>query len=125
MIALSRQTKDKGREAECPVGEEDGVGRTLLHHVSAHIAPTRPSISCTTLVDDWVFLTTDERRALVREVFEEINANTEGIEDFLPRELWKDYMRAVVPAESEKVPTARKTGLEPATPTLARLCSTN
>lgn len=28
----------------------------------------------------------------VGEVFEEIKANTDGIEDFLPRELWKDYM---------------------------------
>ena len=79
----------------------------------------------TTLVDDWEFLEEGERKALVSEIFEEIRANEVGIVDFLPRERWKDYMRAVVPTESEKVPTERKTGLEPATPNLASWCSTN
>lgn len=64
-----------------------------------------------TLVDDWEFLDESDRRALVSEVFEEIRATEAGIEEFLPRERWKDYMRAVVPVEAEKVPTERKTGL--------------
>lgn len=41
-----------------------------------------------TLVDDWEFLEEGDRKALVSEVFEEIRANEDGIEDFLPRERW-------------------------------------
>ena len=73
-----------------------------------------------TLVDDWEYLAAEERKALVGEVFEEITASERGIEDFLPTETWKRYMRAVVPSDADRVPTERKTGLEPATLTLAR-----
>jgi hypothetical protein len=31
----------------------------------------------------------DERSALPADIFEEIRADEDGIEDFLPRELWK------------------------------------
>ena len=65
-----------------------------------------------TLVDDWEFLEESDRGALVSEVFEEIRATEAGIEDFLPRERWKDYIRAVVPVEAENVPTERKTVCE-------------
>jgi hypothetical protein len=40
-------------------------------------------------VDDWEFLTLDERKALVADMFEEIRADQEGTEDILPREMWK------------------------------------
>jgi hypothetical protein len=43
--------------------------------------------------------------------FEEIRADENGIEDFLPREIWKQYMRAVVPDDANQAPTERKTGL--------------
>ncbi len=39
-------------------------------------------------------------------------AGERGIEDFLPAEPWKRYMRAVVPSDAEKVPTERKTGVK-------------
>ena len=100
--------------------EELRVERKTLETSSPRPVFVRQRTMLRTLVDDWAFLTTDERRALVGEVFEEIKANPDGIEDFLPRELWKDYMRAVVPEVPEQVPTERKTGLEPATLTLAR-----
>lgn len=73
-----------------------------------------------TPVDDWDFLTPDERRALVADVSEEIRAGENGIEDFLPREVWKQYMRAVVPADADEVPTERKTGLFRTTSTRRR-----
>ena len=64
-----------------------------------------------TLVDDWEYLAPEERKALVVDIFQEITASEHGIEDFLPTERWKRYMRAVVPSDAEKVPTERKTGL--------------
>jgi hypothetical protein len=39
------------------------------------------------------------------------HASEHGIEDFLPREPWRPYVRSVVPAESGNVLTERKTGL--------------
>ena len=56
-------------------------------------------------------------------MFAEIRADGEGLTELVPHEDWKPYMRAVVPAHGRL--TERKTGLEPATPTLARSCSTN
>ena len=56
-------------------------------------------------------------------MFAEIRADGEGLTELVPDEDWKPYMRAVVPAHCPL--TERKTGLEPATPTLARSCSTN
>jgi hypothetical protein len=64
-----------------------------------------------TLVDDWQFLTMDERRALIADIFEEIGADEEGIEDFLPGELWKPLHACRRAGSVRKVPTERKTGL--------------
>jgi hypothetical protein len=64
-----------------------------------------------TLVDDWDYLSPEERKALIGDIFEEIRADESGIEDFLPREVWKQYMRAVIPEDLKEVPTERKTGL--------------
>jgi len=36
----------------------------------------------------------------------------EGIDDFLPQEARKQFMRAVVPSESGTVPSGRKTGVK-------------
>jgi hypothetical protein len=58
------------------------------------------------------YLTLDERKALIGDIFEEIRADENGIEDFLPREVWKQYMRAVAPGDANQVPTERKTGLD-------------
>jgi hypothetical protein len=72
-----------------------------------------------TLVDDWEHMDTAERRRIIEDVFAEVHANAEGLTDFLPRDEWRPYMRAVVTPE-RRVTTERKTGLEPATLTLAR-----
>jgi hypothetical protein len=53
--------------------------------------------------------------------FEEIRADENGIEDFLPREIWKQYMRAVVPDDANQVPAERKTGVKHAEVITARL----
>ena len=71
------------------------------------------------LVDEWAELSVDERRRLVELVFAEIRADGEGIAELVPHEEWRPYMRAVVPAH-DRVVAERKTGLEPATLTLAR-----
>ena len=70
-----------------------------------------------TLVDDWDEMTLEERKRLIGLVFEQITADAEGLTGLQPREDWKPYMRAVVPATGG---SERKTGLEPATLTLAR-----
>ena len=45
------------------------------------------------------------------------------VSELVPREGWRPYMKATLTAP--RVLSERKTGLEPATPTLARSCSTN
>jgi hypothetical protein len=62
----------------------------------------------TTLVDDWDYLAREERKALVTEVFEEITASERGIEDFLPTEPWKRYMRTAVPSDVDRVLSGRR-----------------
>jgi hypothetical protein len=74
-----------------------------------------------TLVDDWDYLAAEERKALITDIFEQITAGARGIEDFLPREPWKRYMRVVVPSEANQVPTERKTGVKHAEVITARL----
>jgi len=69
------------------------------------------------LVEDWEYLAVDERKAIVGKVFEQITADAEGLDEFVPREAWKDYVRAVVrPETRESSPTEggheRKTGVK-------------
>ncbi len=64
-----------------------------------------------TVLDEWKDMSPDERRLLVGSVFEEIRAEADVIVDLLPREVWKPYMRAVLP---KKGGPERKTGLQPA-----------
>ncbi len=80
-----------------------------------------------TLVDDWDEMTAEERRRVIDVVFAEIHASSEGIAKILPREDWKPTWQPFYARLSRwpRSGTERKTGLEPATPTLARLCSTN
>jgi hypothetical protein len=80
-----------------------------------------------TLVEDWVHVTLEERKRLVASIFEVITLTPDQEElDCTPRESWKTYVRAVIPATkpNESTPfkggSERKTGLEPATLTLAR-----
>jgi site-specific DNA recombinase len=81
------------------------------------------------VVDDWEQLTIDERRHLVALVVEEVHVRGTGIDWVRPRGDWQDFVEAVVTPEGRPLVieglSERKTGLEPATPTLARLCSTN
>ena len=49
-----------------------------------------------TLVDDWRDMETREPRRLIEDVFAEIRANERGVTEFLPRDEWRPYMRAVV-----------------------------
>jgi hypothetical protein len=79
-----------------------------------------------TLVEDWVHVTIDERKRLVASIFEVITLSTDQEElDCTPRESWKTYVRAVIPTKPNETSqfeggSERKTGLEPATLTLAR-----
>ena len=67
----------------------------------------------------------------VRELFSEIYPpNADGQVRALPRDDWKPYMAAVLReplmlAPTDRWGTERKTGLEPATSSLARTRSTN
>ena len=79
------------------------------------------------LVEDWAHVTLDERKRLIASIFEKITLTPDDkVLDCTPRESWKAYVRAVIPPRTtnESAPSEggseRKTGLEPATLTLAR-----
>ena len=85
----------------------------------------------TTIVDDWEHMTEEEKRRLLRLVFAEVRANVAEKRfelSLLVRPEWMPYLDAVRVAapgaaqlDLEAVATPeRKTGLEPATLTLAR-----
>lgn len=75
-----------------------------------------------TVVDDWHEMAVEERRRALSLVFERIVVGADGVTELDPYEEWRPYMRAVLerPRVLPRVPTERKTGLEPATLTLAR-----
>ena len=70
------------------------------------------------LVDEWDGMTTDERRKVLSGIFDSVTATSDGIDRLEPCEDWRPYVVAAIPGHW--VPTERKTGLEPATLTLAR-----
>ena len=70
------------------------------------------------LIDDWETMGSDQRKRLLATVFEEIVVGADGVAELLPREGWRPYLKAAL--ESPRVLAERKTGLEPATLTLAR-----
>jgi site-specific DNA recombinase len=88
-----------------------------------------------TIVEDWPRMTDNEKKRLLGLVLTEIRADhVEGsiAVTFKPRPEWEPYVDAVIAGKTAEsavgspvATSERKTGLEPATPTLARLCSTN
>ena len=72
-------------------------------------------------------MTADERKRMLAAIFDRITAGADGVDRLEPCEEWKPYVAAAIPKPVwvREGPSERKTGLEPATPTLARLCSTN
>ena len=70
------------------------------------------------LVDEWDGMTTDERRKVLSGIFDSVTATSDGIDRLEPCEDWRPYVVAAIPGHWG--PAERKTGLEPATLTLAR-----
>lgn len=90
----------------------------LRHEIGALQSAPEPSFvrqrtMLRSLVDDWQHLTVDERKRIVGMIFEAILPNDEGLEEWVPRESWKTYVRAVLPAKGG---SERKTGLEHTNP---------
>ena len=82
-----------------------------------------------TLVDEWGGMTADERKRMLTAIFETVTASADGLDRLEPCEDWRPYVVAAIP-KPVRLPTApqgpaeRKTGFEPATPSLARTCAT-
>jgi hypothetical protein len=76
-----------------------------------------------TLVEDWEHVTLDERKRLIASIFETVTADpTKDVAlDCTPREGWKAYVRAVIPAEYAEGGSERKTGVKRAEVITARL----
>jgi hypothetical protein len=53
---------------------------------------------CRRVVEDWPDVTLEERKRLVASIFEVITLDDTRELDWTPRESWKDYARAVIPA---------------------------
>ena len=80
-------------------------------------------------------MTDDEKKRVLQMLFSEIRADhtDDGLKiEFRPKPIWEPYVEAVLARQRQEqdalaavTTSERKTGLEPATPTLARLCSTN
>ena len=76
----------------------------------------------TTLVEEWTGMTTDEKKRMLADIFDSVTATAEGVDRLEPCEDWRPYVIAAIPkpVDVRQGPTERKTGLEPATLTLAR-----
>ena len=82
------------------------------------------------IVDDWSVMTDEEKKRILQMIFSEIRADhtVDGLKiEFRPTPIWEPYVEAVLARQrqgqaiSPAVTTSeRKTGLEPATLTLAR-----
>ena len=80
-------------------------------------------------------MTDEEKKRILQMIFGEIRADhtVDGLKiEFRPKPIWEPYVEAVLARQRQQQATPpavttseRKTGLEPATPPLARLCSTN
>jgi hypothetical protein len=79
-----------------------------------------------TLVDQWDAMTADERKRMLAAIFDSVTASAEGVDRLEPCEDWRPYIVAAIPKPVTvlRAPTERKTGFEPATPSLARTCAT-
>lgn len=72
-----------------------------------------------TLVDDWAHLNVEDRRRLIGEVFAEVRVDAQGVRDFMPRDEWKPYMAAVVPATATVTTERNAHGIRTRCPPLA------
>ena len=112
----------------------------IIERDSLEVVPASASLSLQrqriqAVVDDWPQMTGDEPKRMLRLIFSEIRAdhvNGKLAVTFKAVPHLEPYVEAVLAKKnatnsgSDLVSTSeRKTGLEPATPTLARLCSTN
>ena len=80
-------------------------------------------------------MTDEDKKRVLQIIFAEIRADhtDNGVKvEFKPKPIWEPYVEAVLARQRQGelppptvITSERKTGLEPATPTLARLCSTN
>ena len=68
-------------------------------------------------------MSADQRKRVLGTMFEDVIVGSGEVSELVKREGWKRYLKAAL--IKPRVLSERKTGLEPATPTLARLCSTN
>jgi hypothetical protein len=64
-------------------------------------------------------MTADERKRMLADIFDSVTASADGVDRLEPCEDWRPYIVAAVPSPV-RLATERKTGLEPATLTLAR-----
>jgi site-specific DNA recombinase len=86
------------------------------------------------IVDDWSVMTDEEKKRVLQMIFSEIGADhtVDGLKiEFRPRPVWEPYVEAVLARQRQEQDTLvpvttseRKTGFEPATPSLARTCAT-
>ena len=100
---------------------------------AASIALQRQQLQ--SVVDDWSIMTDEEKKRVLQIIFSEIRADhtVDGLKiEFRSNPIWEPYVEAVLARQRQEqdalaavTTSERKTGLEPATPTLARLCSTN
>ncbi len=79
-----------------------------------------------TLVEEWDAMTADERKRMLAAIFDTVTAGADGVDRLEPCEDWRPYVVAAIPkpVTLPRAPTERKTGFEPATPSLARTCAT-
>ena len=61
------------------------------------------------IAEEWDEMTLDERKRLIAVVFEEIQADAEGLRELVPHEEWKACLRSALP--KPRVLSERKTGL--------------
>jgi site-specific DNA recombinase len=75
-----------------------------------------------TFVDEWDSMTADNRKLTLAAIFDSVTASAEGVDRLEPCEDWRPYVVAAIPkpVTLSGALTERKTGLEPATLTLAR-----
>jgi hypothetical protein len=71
-------------------------------------------------------MTADARKQMPAAIFDNITGRVEGVNRLEPCEDWRPYIVAAIPKPVTvlSAPTERKTGFEPATPSLARTCAT-
>jgi site-specific DNA recombinase len=111
---FGRMSEDEW-EAEC---REIEAQRARLTAPPAPLFTQQQSV-LRTLVDEWDGMAADARKQMLAAIFDSITASVEGVDRLEPCESWRPYVIAAIP-KPVRLATERKTGLEPATLTLAR-----